>query len=267
MSDIESWPALGASPLRASPLDGGAVPPAPELDEPACAPNRTLDLAELERPDYRYVLAHMDAILEATPGAYLHPGKRWEYPWALEQAALRAGERVLDVGCGRSIFPLYLAAAGMRVTALDLEVDDALSRPLGLSVDWVPGDMTALPLPGAAFDAVFCISVIEHLPDAQAPRAMAELHRVLRPGGRLLLTTDLYDDASAEIWYEGADRRFQVDWAVFDEARLRRLILAAPGFALEGTLDLSVDWEQVKPRMREYHGYPYTSVGVKLIRI
>ncbi len=257
MSPIEPRQALGASPL-AQRAHGDELPP---------APNRTLDLAELERPDYRYVLARLDAILEATPTAWLHPSKRWEYPWALESAALRPGESVLDAGCGRSVLPLYLAGAGMRVSALDLELDHTLAHPLGLAVDWVPGDLTAIPLPDGAFDAAFCISVIEHLPEATVAQALAELCRVLRPGGRLLLTTDYFDDAAAEIWYEGDDGRRRIDWRVFDEPRLRGHILAAPGFVLEGTIDLTVDWERAKPRMRDFHGYPYTSVGVKLVRV
>jgi hypothetical protein len=98
-------------------------------------------------------------------------------------------------------------------------------------------------------------------------RTVRAPNRVLRPGGRLLLTTDFYEDAEARIWYSGPDRpAFPVDWGVFDEDRLRRLILAAPGFRLEGELDLAVDWEETRPRMREYHGYPYTSVGVALVR-
>ncbi len=231
------------------------------------APNRTLDLTELDRPDFHGVLERMEALLAAVPRAYLHPGKRWEYPWALERAALRPGERVLDVGCGHSIFPLYLAAAGARTTALDLDLDPRLDEALALGVAWQRGDVTAMPLPDRLFDAAFCISVIEHLPEELIPVALAELHRVLRPGGRLLLTTDFYDDAAAEIWYEGRDRRFRVDWGVFDESRLRRLILAAPGFRVEDALDLTVDWAAVKPRMRDYHGYPYTSVGVKLVKV
>lgn len=52
---------------------------------------------------------------------------------------------------------------------------------------------------------------------------MREMRRVLKPGGRLLLTTDYYEDADATIWYSGPGRdAFRVDWGFFDEERLRR---------------------------------------------
>lgn len=117
-------------------------------------------------------------------------------------------------------------------------------------------DMTRMPLPADTFDAVFCVSVIEHLPEEAIPVAFAELRRILRPGAPLLLTTDYYEDAAAEIWHRRPGREFRVDWGVFDEERLRRLILQAPGWRLEGELDLDVDCSEVKPRMLEYHGYP-----------
>lgn len=231
------------------------------------APNRTLDLAELEQPAYRRILEELDGMVAREVGSYLHPSKRWEYPWALERAALTPGSRILDAGCGASIFPVYLARHGHRVSALDLETADRLGGAHGVQVGYIRGDLTALPLASGSFDAVFCVSVVEHLPEKRIPAAIAELRRVLRPGGRLLLTTDFYEDAGAEIWYEGPDRRFRVEWGIFDEARLRRLILAAPGLVVEGEVELGVDWDEVRPRMRRFHGYPYTSVGVALVRV
>ncbi|HET7321899.1 MAG TPA: class I SAM-dependent methyltransferase [Longimicrobiaceae bacterium] len=232
----------------------------------APAPNRLLDLDELRAADYRSVLEEMDALVAQEGVSYLHPGKRWEYPWALERADLEPGSRVLDAGSGDSIFPIYLARHGYRVTAVDLAFSGTLDALHGVDVDYVRADLTSLPQPDESFDAVFCISVIEHLPEGRIPFAMQQMRRVLKPGGRLLLTTDYYRDAEEEVWYEGPDRRFRVDWGFFDEARLRRLILGAPGFRLEGELDLAVDWETTSARMREYHGYPYTSVGVALVK-
>lgn len=230
------------------------------------AENRLLDLTELESPEFRRVLDEMDRLVAADPVSYLHPGKRWEYPWALGRAGLAPGSRVLDVGSGDSILPVYLAKQGHRVSAVDLEMDGSLGERHGVEIDYRRADMTALPYADATFDAAFCISVIEHLPDERIARAMAELHRVLRPGSPLLLTTDYYDDAEAEIWHRSPEREFRVEWGVFDEQRLRERILDAPGWRLEGDLDVEADWDRIKAAMRDYHGYPYTSVGVKLIR-
>jgi SAM-dependent methyltransferase len=231
------------------------------------APNRVLDLDELETPAFRTTLARLEEMVERDTISYLHPGKRWEYPWALERAKLAPGSRVLDVGCGDSIFPVFLAFLGHRVTAVDLEFTTNLGRLHGVPTTYLRADLAALPVGDEHFDAVFCISVIEHLAEPRIPGAIQELRRVLKPGGRLLLTTDYYEDAGASIWYTGPDRpTFPVDWGIFDEDRLRRLILSAPGFRVDGELDLSVDWAVTRDRMREYHGYPYTSVGVALVR-
>lgn len=233
----------------------------------ARAPNRVLDLNELGRPPYREVLAHLDALTARESRSYLHPSKRWEYPWALERAALAPGSRVLDAGCGASIFPIYLAKDGHRVTGLDLRVPHGLDREHGVHVDYIEGNLTELPFPDEHFDAVFCISVIEHLGLEGIPRALDELRRVTRRGGRLLITTDYYENARAKLWYEGPGESFPVDWSFFDEAQLRRYILEAPGLQVDGEVDLRVDWDEVRPVMRRYHGYPYTAVGVALIRL
>lgn len=69
------------------------------------------------------------------------------------------------------------------------------------------------------------------------------------------------------MWHESPGERFPVTWNIFDEERLRRRVLEALGFRVDGEVDLRVDWDAVRPRMRRFHGYPYTSVGVALIRV
>ncbi len=212
------------------------------------APSRVLDLAELESPPFRRTAAAMDAMAARETVSYLHPSKRWEYPWALEQAALSPGDQVLDAGCGASIFPVYLAACGCPVSACDLDLPGRLDRLHGVRVNYARGDLAALPFASGRFAAVFCISVLEHLPWERMPLALAELHRVLRPGGRLLLTTDFCRQAGEEMWYQGPGEPFRVDWNVFDEDQLRRIVLAAPGFRLTGPLDLTADWPHLTRR-------------------
>jgi SAM-dependent methyltransferase len=230
----------------------------------AKAPSRLFSLEDFHHEHWCRTLREMDAMLAKEDVFYLHPSKRWEYPWALQRAGQLPGSRVLDAGCGGSIFPVYLASIGMQTTACDVVLPPGLDRLNESFIQYIQGDLTALPLADSIFDAIFCISVLEHLEEKGAVTALMELRRVLRPGGRLLLTTDYCEDSNAEIWYEGEGRRFLVDWHLFDESRLRRFLTQAEGFELEGELDLSVDWDRTRMVMRRFHGYPYTTVGIVL---
>jgi SAM-dependent methyltransferase len=97
--------------------------------------------------------------------------------------------RVLEVGCGTGGISLYLASQGFKVTAVDREQyePEALraardfSRQQGIGIDVYLADAGALPFGEGAFDAVLCGNVVEHLDDPEA--ALAEIHRVLVPGG------------------------------------------------------------------------------------
>lgn len=96
------------------------------------------------------------------------------------------GARVLDVGCGGGFTCEYLAERGADVTGLEVNPD--LLRAArehasagGLVIDYVPGVAEALPFDDASFDVVTCVDVLEHVEDVG--RAVAEMARVLRPGG------------------------------------------------------------------------------------
>lgn len=114
----------------------------------------------------------------------------------LEQLGLRAGEDVLDVGCGSGFLTLELARAvgeSGSVAALDLSgdmVDAARERCRGLAqVTFGQGNVTALPMPPDSYDAVTCTQVLLYVEDVET--ALAQMVRVLRPGGRLaVLETD-----------------------------------------------------------------------------
>ncbi|MFD4193186.1 class I SAM-dependent methyltransferase [Amycolatopsis thermoflava] len=102
--------------------------------------------------------------------------------------------RVLDCACGIGTQAVGLAAQGHEVTGTDLS-PAALARVTGIPV--AAADMRALPFPDTTFDAVVCAD--NSLPHLLTPedvrRALTEMHRVLRRGGRLIVSTRDYDEA------------------------------------------------------------------------
>lgn len=103
------------------------------------------------------------------------------------------GERVLDVGCGSGAVTRTLAqrvAPGGRAVGVDtspalLKVARELAEEAGLGgvMELKEGDCRALPFPDASFDAVLAATTLAHVP--QAERALSEMVRVTRPGGRV----------------------------------------------------------------------------------
>src|SRR5439155_13981041 len=107
--------------------------------------------------------------------------------------ARRAGEGVLDAGCGRGEVLLACARAGAAVAGIDYAqaaVDIARETLHGVAgAEVVRGSLTALPWPQQSFDRALCADVVEHLDPDEAAIALRELRRVLRPGGVLLVHT------------------------------------------------------------------------------
>jgi SAM-dependent methyltransferase len=120
----------------------------------------------------------------------------------LEAASFSGRERVLDVGSGPGHTALACAPHAQQVTALDLssEMLDAareLARERGIfNLDFELGDVEALPFPDASFDVVTSRFSAHHYPDPG--RAVAEVARVLAPGGRLLLVDSISPDHDAQ---------------------------------------------------------------------
>lgn len=113
---------------------------------------------------------------------------------AVALAGCPPGGDVLDVPCGYGRHTIPLARAGYRVVGVDrspvlLERARADAGP-GDWPQFVQGDHRDLPLEDAAFDAVLCLfSSLGYRGDDGDRRTLTELHRVLRPGGRLVVET------------------------------------------------------------------------------
>jgi len=97
----------------------------------------------------------------------------------------RAGRHVLDFGCGTGGYSYRLQELGFDVTAADIYPHYVeLSRRLGVNA--VQAEPDHLPFPDQAFDTVFLVEVLEHIPDANIPAVLGEARRVAR--GNVLLT-------------------------------------------------------------------------------
>ena len=110
--------------------------------------------------------------------------RRWKRR-LLELAEIAPQERVLDLACGTGDIAFAAAERTRRVVGLDLTHRMLqLAQRRGSAVRFVQGDMLTLPLAGARFDVVTTGYGLRNVPDL--PRALAEIRRVLVPGGRLL---------------------------------------------------------------------------------
>jgi SAM-dependent methyltransferase len=150
-------------------------------------------------------------------------------------AHVRPGERVLDLGCGDGAFAAELAAAGGAVVAVDV-AEEALrrtrARVAGIDARRaVEGE--ALPLDEDAFDVVWAGEVLEHAADVVG--LLAEVRRVLRWGGTLLVTTPYHGRVSVALLAlaGGLEGHFdpRADHLRFFTARSLEEVLRDAGFA------------------------------------
>jgi ubiquinone/menaquinone biosynthesis C-methylase UbiE len=134
---------------------------------------------------------------------------------AADLTAVRAGDRVVDVGCGPGGAAREAARRGAEVTGIDpapvmLRLAQGLTRRL--RVTWTEGAAEALPLPDGSATVLWSLASVHHWPDLDA--GLVEAHRVLAPGGRFLaierrtrpgatgLASHGWTDAQAEAFAE-----------------------------------------------------------------
>ncbi len=122
----------------------------------------------------------------------------------LELLALSLGSTVLEIGCGTGRFARAAAAAGHRVTAVDvspvmLEYVAHKAREQGLdSIELQHAGFLTMDLPAERFDAVVSVACLHHLPDVWKLLALENVCRALKPGGQFVLRDVVFSIAPGE---------------------------------------------------------------------
>ncbi|MBI5643562.1 MAG: class I SAM-dependent methyltransferase [Deltaproteobacteria bacterium] len=116
---------------------------------------------------------------------------RLERELIFSMAGIKKGERVLDVGCGTGIYSIEFASRGALVAAMDASAEmvgwaRAMADKAGLEIDFIKADALDMPFHDRHFDLVLSVCMLCFVKERDA--ALLEMKRVLRPGGRIVIT-------------------------------------------------------------------------------
>jgi len=237
----------------------------------AKAQNRFLRTSDFDDPEFGALKEKFDYLYSTVWRGEPHPfgakdpdkvkihwSREWEYPWAVLHGDVKKEHKILDCGCGGAPLLLYfIKESGCMGHGIDMHYGRKLNRELksipqgddylidlrhfyidptllvGKNIAMQKGDISKINFPDGFFDRVFCISVIEHLDEEIAKKCMKEMVRVLKAGGRLLITMDHTNyQGNLLPWVEGKYQTI-IDWS---------------GLKLDGESDFSV------PSLDEIHG-------------
>lgn len=174
-------------------------------------------------------------------------------------------EHLVDVGCGNGAQTLEFAADFDRLSGVDIDPGflaafrrDIAARGLQQRVTAVSGEDGRIALDDACADCVTCFTVLEHVPDQTA--TLAEMRRLLRPGGRLLLTVPnrwwIFETHGADLpllpwnrvplvsWWP---KRLHDRWArarIYRKREIRHLVAAA-GFTVDSVFNVTAPMDML----------------------
>lgn len=161
----------------------------------------------------RYILRSYSKKWVSDP---LHQWSRqWEYPFVLNYLEIMfANEKpvkVLDAGSGITFFPYYIKSKNRLANVYCVDYDASLrdiyqginENSKDVQIDFCAANLMKIPYEDNFFDAVYCISVLEHTNAYE--EILVEFNRILRPGGSLIITFDISLDGKHDISVEKAE--------------------------------------------------------------
>src|SRR6478736_1115422 len=196
-------------PLLQSQFEAASGTPAVKADE-----SRLQEVLRLRRENFDHLGP------DTRDGRQLVPGRSWA-AWARALGLLLPAVDVADLGCGEGYLAIEAGRWARRVTAVDRSAD-VLARGKQLAarrrvrnIVWKRGELEQLPLADATIDIALLSQALHHA--AQPDRALSEAHRILRPGGRVLVL-DLRQHGESWVRPQLGDA-----WLGFSDEELRRL--------------------------------------------
>jgi ubiquinone/menaquinone biosynthesis C-methylase UbiE len=119
-----------------------------------------------------------------------------------------AGKRVLDAGCGKGRFARILRESNESAAICGLDISPEMLKFVPEGIDRAAASMTALPFPSDAFNFVYATESLEHAVEIE--KAVSELCRVLKPGGRIVIidkTIEHFGKLETPAWEKWFDRK------------------------------------------------------------
>lgn len=173
----------------------------------------------------------------------LHPMRLWEYTRVFEICDLHQGMKVLDGGGASSPTVFYCGKKGINITTLDLQ--ESLienTKEVATNMGWntitaIKRDMTKTGFLDSTFDAIFSISVFEHLPNKIKIEGIKEFARILKPNGIIGLTFDFGKSVNAKGSYKYNDYD-QLHTPIRNVDEIYEYFIKSSGLKLYGNEDL-----------------------------
>ena len=197
--------------------------------------------------------AHANAIRLHVP-SHRGPEKDWDHLAAVTTilANTDTSARVLDAGAEiySNVLPALFLYGYRELYGINLSFTDPTRRG---PIRYIPGDLTRTPFADGFFDAITCLSVIEH--GVPLSDYFREMHRLLKPGGLLITSTDYYPtpiDTRNHIAHGTPIK-------IFTKAEIQSALDLARSLGFETTGDVDLECDE-KPIRWEQYGLEYTFV-------